>query len=91
MIRGEVLYEKIEKKMSILDRMYTIPTFLQVPKRNHKEFFDYLEKNPEKRGEVKEFHQVQIGGVLLEIVPVDDLDNKDEEGEVIEKVEYKLE
>lgn len=90
MIKGELLYEKIEKKIGILDRMYTVPTFLEIPKRNHKEFFDYLEKNPNKRGNVREFNQVEISGTLLEIIPVESLDKKDEDGDVVEKVEYKL-
>ena len=89
-MKGELLYEKIEKKIGILDRMFTVPSFLELPQRNHKDFFNYLEANPEKRGTVREFHHVNIGGILLEVVPVDDLDIKSEEGEVLEKIEYKL-
>ena len=70
MLSGAKIYKELKSRVESLELIHEVPETIKLTKKNHKNFFDYLDSNPEKRGGSLEFGQVIINGVPIYIIPV---------------------
>lgn len=90
-MEGRELYQKIAERMRLMDKMYRVPQELHLTLKLHKMFFKYLEDNPNARGKAKEFSQIEIMDIVLDIIPAETIPQTDEDtGEIIGNLDFEL-
>jgi len=84
-INGEQIYQLVLGEVRQQAKEYKTPEQLELSLEHYSAFMEYLDKNPEKRGEVKELSYVVINGVTLYIIPSQQVLEpiKDEQGEEV--------